>query len=186
MNIIEDGNGYDYKASVDVNNRLTVLSTTQVENKFISDNDGQAYMFGTGGFIPITTTNTETGIFYLENTHTSKDLYITRIRTCANQIHKVQLYKNITGGTLYTDQTAGSKNNMNLRSANEAKANVYKGADGKTVSGGSLMAQHINNVGHSNDPFSDALIINRNSSIAITFELATAGDVCLMVVGYYQ
>jgi hypothetical protein len=184
--IIQDGSGTGYKAAVDTSQRLQALATIQIENKFVSENDGQAYIFSTNGFITISTTDTETGIFYVKNTNQDKKLYISRIRTCAEQVHKVILYKNPTGGTVISDQTTGTKTNMNLGSANVAQADVYKGADGKTLSGGTHLAQHINGVGHSSESFNDAIILGTNDSIGITFELGTAGDCCVAVVGYYQ
>jgi hypothetical protein len=187
MSILEDGVGTGNKAKVDSDNRLLTKSTMQSNLAFNSTDEDlqECYIFSTGGFISITTTDTETGVFYVKNTSETKKLILSTIRTCGNQVQKVVMYKNPTGGTLVTDQTAGQATNLNFTSANEAAASTYKGADGKTVTGGTHLGQHINNTGHSTEKTQDALILGRNDSFAITFELAVAGTVCVAVEGYF-
>jgi len=143
-------------------------------------------MFSTGAFISLTTTGAETGIFYLKNTSTTKSLFIHDIRTCGDVVQKVTFYKNPTGGTLVTDETAAQSTNLNFTSSNTPDATVYKGADAKTVTGGTWLGQHINHVGHSNVSTGDALVLGRNDSLAVTFEVASAGDVCVAIVGYFE
>lgn len=184
--IIEDGAGTGYKAQVDAENRISTNATTNTELHYASLEKGLAYDFSTGGFISITSVDTETGVFYLKNSSTSLNLVINSIRTCANAVQKVQIYKNPTGGTLITNETTGTSTNLNFNSSNTASVIVYKGAEGSTISGGSLMTNHINGVGHSTAVFENALIIGPGSSIGITFELATAGDCCVRVVSYYE
>jgi len=183
--ILMDGTGDKYKAKVDSNHRLYTYATTQTENKFVSLNYGNAYAFSTNGFISLTTTDTEIPIFYLKNTSTTKNLYISRIRTCGNVAQKIILYANPTGGTLLTN-TAGTKTNINLTSSNTAEATVTKGGEGITATGGTHIAQHINGIGHSNDPWEDSLILGTNDSIYISFEVASAGSVCVAVLGYFE
>ena len=183
---IEDGRGTGKLAEVDTNNRMLTQAASSTELHENSRTDAEVYMFSTGAFITISTTATETGIFYLKNTSTTKDLYIHSIRTCGEVAQKVTFYKNPTGGTLLTDQTAAQVTNLNFKSSNTASADVYKGADAKTVSGGTWLGQHINGVGHSNIETGDALILGRNDSLAITFEVDSAGEVCVAVVGYYE
>ena len=185
--IFEDGSGAGNKAQVDIYNRLRTLSTMQSNLAFNSNNTllEECYVFSTNGFIAISSVNTETGIFYCKNTSTTKKLTISSIRTCGTQVQKVTMYKNPTGGTLITDQTAGQATNLNFTSSNLAQANVYKGANGKTVTGGTHLGQHINNVGHSTENTQDALVLGRNDSFAITFELETAGTVCVACEVYF-
>jgi hypothetical protein len=184
--IIENGVGDRSKAKVDSDNRLYTFAKTASQIAVISEELGDAYDFSTGDFVSITTVDTETGVFYLKNTSTTANVHIHSLRTCANQIHKVKLYKNPTGGTLITNETAGAKTNLNFNSRNVAEATVYMGTDGATVSGGTIMTQHINHVGHSTGLFDDAFIIGPQDSIAITFEMAIAGDCCVRVVAYFE
>lgn len=159
------------------------MSTELHEN---SITDAQVYMFSSGEFTSITTTGTETGVFYLKNTSTTKNLFLHSIRTCGDVAQKVTFYKNPTGGTLVTDETAAQSTNLNFTSSNSADAVVYKGADGKTVTGGTWLGQHINHIGHSSVNTGDALVLGRNDSLAVAFEVASAGDVCVAIEGYFE
>jgi hypothetical protein len=182
---ISDGKGSGQEAQVSLNRLLTqAAASTELHENSITD--AQVYMFSTGAFISLTTTGTETGILYIKNTSTTKNLFIHEIRTCGDVAQKVTFYKNPTGGTLVTDETAGQSTNLNFTSSNSADATIYKGADAKTVTGGTWLGQHINHIGHSNNQTGDALVLGRNDSLAITFEVASAGDVCVAIVGYFE
>lgn len=183
---IEDGTGTGQKAKVNANGELYVLADVVPVIATISSRDEEAYVFASGDFIALTTTNTETGIFHLKNTSTTKILKVYSIRSCADVINKWKLYKNSTGGTLISDQSAGSKNNLNISSSNTPDATVYKGAEGKTVSGGTMLEHWINDVGHSTEILDGSLVLGRNDSIELTVEVAAAGDVCCRVFGYYE
>lgn len=184
--IIEDGTGKGYKSKVDVNNRLAVESTATPVIAEVSIRDGQSYVFASGDFITISTTGTETGVFYLKNTSTTKLLKIYSIRSCATVINKWKIYKNSNAGTLITDQVAGSKNNLNISSSNVPDATVYKGSDGKTVSGGAMLEHWINDVGHSTEIFDGSLILGTNDSVELSVELDSAGEVCCRMIAYYE
>lgn len=184
--VIESGTGNSRLVGVADDNRLNISSRTGKRYYYISRDKAECYIFASGDFISITTTGTETGILHIKNTSTTKNLYIENIRTCANQINKWKLYKNSTGGTLITDETAGSSNNANISSGNVASATVYKGADSKTVSGGTMLEHWINAIGHSTEIFDGALILGLNDSIELSVELASAGDICCRVVGYFE
>jgi hypothetical protein len=183
---IDDGTGSGKQAKVDGSNRLVTLATTKAELEYISEEDGQAFVISHGDYITISTTGTETGILHVKNTSTNKNFHVSSIRTCGTQIQKWKLYKNSTGGTVLSDQTAGSSQNLNITSANTADLTVYKGADAKTVSGGTMMGHHINDIGHSEDLFEGSLILGTNDSLELTVELASGGDICCRVVGYFK
>lgn len=184
MTIIEDGRGSGVKAAVDAEQRLLIKGSKNIA--FNSLNGKRAYDFSTGSFISITTVDTETGIFYLKNDEPTRDLFINSIRTCANQIHKVILYKNPTGGTLISGASVASATNFNFKSSNVPVATYYKGAEGSTISGGSVMSQHIDNIGHSVGVYNDAFILGPGNSVGITFELAAAGDCCVRIISYVE
>lgn len=183
---IEDGSGTGKYAAVTTNNKLKVDAETHSELHDISIVEGQVYMFSTGGFVNITSTNTETGILYIKNDSATKYLIIHSIRTCGEQIQKVLLYKNSSAGTLISGATNGQITNLNLSSSNASEATCYKGANGSTVTDGTIIGNHINNVGHSTIHTQDALILGKNDTLTITFELATAGEVCAAVEGYFS
>ena len=183
--IIQDGKGTGSKVKVDDQNRITAFADVRGINAEVSEHDGASYLFAHADYIAITTTNTETGILHVQNTSATKKLHVVSIRTCGAVINKWKLYKNSNAGTLITDQTAGTKNNMNITSSNTPDATVYKGAEGKTVSGGTMLGHLINDIGHSDEFFDGALILGRNDSIELSVEVPSAGDVCCRVVGYY-
>jgi len=184
--LIDDGKGRGYKAEVSKNNRLLTRASNTIQMATISEEEGEAYIFASGDFVNITTTDTETGMFHIKNTSSTKHLHIYSIRSCADQINLWKLYKNSTGGTLLSNQTEGSKNNLSLISNNVPDTTVYKGSDSVTLSGGTMLEHWINDVGHSTEVFEGSLILGKNDSIELTVELATAGKVCCRVIGYYE
>ena len=167
-------------------NRMNVSSREAKRFYYASRDKGQAFALVSGDFIPITTINIETGLLHIKNTSTTKNLYIENVRTCGTQIQKWKLYNNSTGGTLISGAVAGGSTNLNLTSSNEADADVYKGADLVTVTGGNMIEHWVNQIGHSVEIFNGALILGVNDSIQLTVELAVAGDVCARVIGYYE
>lgn len=184
--IIEDGTGQGYSLKINNKNRASVSAENKPVMAVVSDENGDAHVFASGDFESITTTDTETGMLHLKNTSTTKNLHIYSVRTCADVINKWKIYKNSTGGTLITDQTAGSSNNLNIISQNIPEVNCYKGADGKTISGGTMLEHWINDVGHSTEVFDGALILGRNDSVELTVELGSAGEVCCRIIAYYE
>lgn len=183
---IEDGTGKGYEAAVDDDNRLKTASRSSADISFHAKDDGDAYIFSTGAFISITTTNTETGILYVKNSSTSRNLIIHSIRTSGNQVQKIIVYKNPTGGTLISNASAGNKINTNLSSSNTADALTYKGADAVTCTGGTAMALNVNSAGNSLLTYDDAIILGPLNSIAVTMEVPSAGIVAASVLGYFE
>lgn len=183
---IEDGTGTGRAAKVEENNRLLTQAAASSELHENSLKEEQVYMFSSGEFTSITTTGTETGCFYVKNDSSTKKLILSSIRTCGTQLQKVTFYKNATGGTLITDQTPAQSTNLNFTSSNSSESTVYVGANAKTVTGGTWFGQHINHVGHSSIDTRDALILGKNDSLSVTFEVAVAAEVCVAIEGYFE
>lgn len=183
---IEDGTGTGRAAKVEENNRLLTQAAASSELHENSLKEEQVYMFSSGEFTSITTTGTETGCFYVQNDSSTKKLILSSIRTCGTQVQKVTFYKNATGGTLITDQAPAQSTNLNFTSSNISESTVYVGANAKTVTGGTWFAQHINQVGHSTIDTRDALILGKNDSLSVTFEVAVAAEVCVAIEGYLE
>lgn len=185
---IEDGKGAGNRAQVDIKNRLLTKAVTYCDCKEISERDAQSYEFATGAFIAVTTT-AEHALLYLKNTSSTRHLHIHTMRTCGTAIQKWLLYKNDTGGTLISDINAGTKVNHNFSSSNVAEADVWAASGaGKTRSGGVIMSQHINDIGHSEIPFEGALILGQNDSLTLTVQNdASASTVaCVRIHAYYE
>jgi hypothetical protein len=186
MYFIEDGTGTGSKVKVNSDNRMLVSSVVQTDLFDASKERGGGYIFSSLGFISLTSTGTESGIFYLKNTDTDKILEIHDIRTCGTVAQQWKMYQGDTGGTLISTANDATPQNMNLTSSNTASAICYYGADSLTRSGGSLVSVHANNVGHGHDSFQGALILGTGDSITLTAEVASAGEVCVMVTAHYS
>lgn len=183
--IIVDGTGQGYQAKVFSDNSLSVSSVSKSQMVKISESNGEAYIFANGGYPNITTLSTEHAILYVKNISTVSDLHIYSIRSCANQVSKWRMYKNITGGTIISGAVAALDNNLNLSSPNKCDCDSYSGGDGVTYTGGTMFEHWINDVGHSIENFDGAVILGPSASLTITVELDTAGYICCRMIGYF-
>lgn len=181
---IADGKGTGNEAQVDSNNNLHTFAINRSEQMEVSVRDGEAYNFGSNGYISIGVTDTEYGMLYVKNTNTTKNLHVESIRTCGTSAQKWRLYKGVTAGTLVSNQTAGLNQNMNLVSANTASATVYAGSG--TVTDGTMIEHWINDIGHSDVVYQGALIVGTNDVLVLSVEMPASGDVCCRVQGYYE
>lgn len=184
--IIQDGTGSAHRVKVFADKSMLVSAISKPEMVSVSETTGQAYIFANGGIPNITTTDTEHAILHVKNNSVSKDLYIYSARSCSDQVSKWRVYKNIIGGTILSNATAGVSNNLNISSANECDCDVYSGSNGVTYSGGSMFEHWINGAGHSIENFEGAIILGTNDSLTITVELDVAGFVCCRMIGYYK
>lgn len=171
------------KAQVKSNQKLAVEAVTVTRAAYFADVEDESYLLATGGFISLTTTDTETGLLYLKYTGTGH-LHLTSIRTCGTAANKWLMYKNPTGGTLISNAVAATVTNTKLESSNTLSCTFYKGVDGDTISGGTVMENWINAVGHSTENFGGALILAKNDSIGLSVEVSSAADVCVRILAY--
>lgn len=140
MFVISDGTGTGKQAKVNVYNRLHTYSVSQ-DLLFDAARDGNAYNISTGN-ITLTSDN-ESPILYVKN-NGLQDLIIAQIISSSGAstggsgpITGV-IYKNITGGTIVSNAVPTDGNsNFNFGSSNTLDADVYKGAEGDTIAGGS-------------------------------------------------
>jgi hypothetical protein len=183
--VIKDGAGTGNTARVS-GNRLNVQAFTRARFADVSEKNEKCYLLCTNGFISLTTTGAAQALMYIKNTSTTDHLHIENIRACGEVPQKWIIYKNATGGTLISDQTAGASNNIFLSNDNAPDLNNYIGADGKTVTGGTLIDQFINRAGHSIEDFGGAMILEKNDSISLTCEVTAAGDICLRALVYFE
>jgi hypothetical protein len=181
---IQDGKGRGYEAAVDSNNNLHTFAINRGEIMEVSIRDGESYNFGSNGYVDIGVTDTEYGMLYVKNTNASKNLHIESIRTCGTTAQKWRMYKDVTAGTLVSNQTAGLNQNINLVSANTASATVYAGSG--TVTDGTMIEHWINDAGHSDIEYKGALILGTNDTVALSVEMPASGDVCCRIQGYYE
>lgn len=143
MALFEDGTGTGSKAKITTENLLRVHAFTESFDNFALLN-GNSFNVNTG---VITLTNaTETPVLYIANTSDNDDLVITRFlwlirgTTGGSGDVTVDIYKNITGGTIVSGASAVSMaSSKNVGSGASIPGNVYKGATGNTYTGGTLI-----------------------------------------------
>jgi hypothetical protein len=137
---IEDGyNGTS--AKVDSSNRLHTKSVTQTEEQSQA-NEGYTYNINTGT-INLTSAN-KSAVLYLKNNST-KDLKITTVgylfgnSTSGSGDLALEILRNPTGGTIVSGASDVTVNiNKNFGSPRTLLADVYKGAEGNTLTGGEV------------------------------------------------
>lgn len=164
---IIDGTGNGRKAGVDSTNRLLTRGTN--EDLFLySAENGNAYFIGTP-LIGLTSSN-ESCIFYLKNNGDNAIILGTFILTAESttggspNMFRVNWYKNPTSITSGTNTVPL---NQNFGSSLSIDADVQYGAEGSSVTGGSLVATLSFPIGQFNN-FLSNLVLEKGSSFAIT------------------
>lgn len=180
---IDDGTGTGFQAKVNTGNRLEVQSVTRSEHLQATE-EGRSYYFSTG-HIALTTTASYTGLLYIKN-NSATNLHLYSIRTCGEVLSHWQFTKNPTTGTLISGAVDGGAENADFTSANIFTGDVFKGADGNTITDGVVFQTTIQSIGHSTlEPFG-ALVLKPGNSISIEVKPSASGDVCVSVLGYYE
>jgi hypothetical protein len=141
MTVILDGTGSGNQAAVDAENRLKVKAVEATESIHRAKEQA-AFNINTGEIT--LTTGDESAVLYLKNNET-KSFHITAVAVgvgastggTSGEPCKVKLVGGVTGGTIVDDATAVDINaNRFVDSAVTLTADVYKGAEGKTATGG--------------------------------------------------
>lgn len=181
--IIENGVGNSDKARVDGNNQLHTFSITETEANSAVEN-GLAFNINTG--IIALTGSSDSGIFYIKNDESpingESDIVIDSIIIGINTVSAtitenpiVTIIRNPTAGTVISDATAVSMNsNANFGSSTSLSSLIYKGADGKTFTGGSDHAIVLCKEGRTVIPQLNIDLI-KGSSLGIKVDLNTSG-----------
>lgn len=164
---ITDGTGKGNSAGVDKTNRLLVrnISETLFQN---AAEEGEAYFIGT----PIITATTagESALIYIKNNEDEQlvlgAFFLIAESTASGSpnMFRVNWYKNptsISGGTAITAL------NQNFGSSNTLDADIEYGAEGSTVTGGSLAATLSFPIGQFNELDAN-LVLEKGSSVSIT------------------
>jgi hypothetical protein len=183
---IRSGSGTSYEAKVTQDQRLSTRASTSHRFLIASEEDSLSYIVATGSFISISTINTEYGILYFKNTSTDEHFHIKEIRTCGTNLTQWKYYKNSTTGTLISGAVAGIATNIDFKSPRTIEGIVYKGANGVTLTDGTLFDQMICETGHCEEHFEGALILGPGNSIAMTVQVPVAASVCCRIMGWYE
>lgn len=183
---IRDGVGGEKRAKVNDNNRLETFSITESRMADISLRNGESYII-TSDFVSLTTTASFTGMLYIKNTDTSKNLFVDKVRVCGTgssmNAMQCKFFKNPTTGTLISDENDGIVVPANLGSNETFPGLVYAAsADAKTVTDGTQFSQFtIHLPGHTIQEYDGALIIPGGSSLAIAVQPGASTTACIEV-----
>lgn len=168
----EDGTGRGYSAKV---NEFGQVSTRSVSSSLENFGATQGYTFNVNtGSINLTSANAS-ALLYLKN-NGEDDLYISSIgyllgnSTGGAGDLLVEVIRNPTAGTIVTNAVdAPIISNKNFGSSRPLNADVYKGAEGNTFTGGSVAYQSLlNSSAKQYTIATGSVIIPRGSSIGVT------------------
>ena len=142
--VINDGSGKGYQAKVDALNRLhtDAKSTSILEASSLA---GDAYNFNTGTITLTSANESAVGYFeYLDDQPfvIEEILFILGPTTGGSGDGTAKIYRNPTGGTIISGAVAiDVAANRDFSSSKSPVANMYKGAEGNTITGGTLFAE---------------------------------------------
>jgi hypothetical protein len=188
---IEDGAGTGKRAKVDKSNRLETFSITESRIADISLREGNSFII-TSDFISLTTTASFSGMLYIKNTNTDKNLFIDKVRVCGTgtsmNAMQCKFFKNPTTGTLISDANDGITIAANLGSNNIFTGDVYAAsADGKTITDGDQFSQFtIHLPGHTIQEYDGALILPGGFALAIAVQPSAATTACIEIQCWFE
>lgn len=145
MAIIIDGTGGSYAAKVTGRNKLATIAVTDTiaaHHTFRED----SYNVNTGT-ISLTSGN-KSALLYLKNNE-DQDLvvdaiiYLIGTNTGGSGDALIQVERNPTGGTIVSGASAQAPVNRNFGSARTLDSDSYKGAEGNTLTGGTVVVESI-------------------------------------------
>lgn len=173
---VKDGTGKGNLARVDNRNRLHVDSVQTALS-------AQAAFFGDAYSIPAGqvafTSDSESGAYYIKY-NGNKELVIKEIvitfgdSTGGTGTGVTRIYKNPSEGTLISSGTSIEPRNRNFGSAKALTGTFLKGAEGTTVTDGSVFAT-ISRTDFSSPINFDAeiLVLQKSNSLAVTYDPPT-------------
>lgn len=172
MTILRDGTGTGNRTKVS-GNRLFSHTITEGEDRHATE-AGDAYNLNTGTIG--LTSSTASGVMYLKNNE-DRDLIIDAVAVgvgSAGTVTDSSEIKIIRNPTSVSFSTAVDMNaNRNFGSSKTLTADVYKGAEAATVTGGSEIIQFYQSAGGRLFGTID-LILTKGDSIAVTIDTNTS------------
>ena len=171
MTILEDGQGSGKKQKVNAENRAAVAAITQSELAHSTERNGR-FNINTGD-VSLTSDNAS-AVLYLKNNETT-DIHINTIivilgaSTGGSGDASINAYKNPTGGTIISSPTDVDINiNQNFGSNDPLIADVYKGAEAKTLTGGDLFLASRQSAGGIDRIVLDSIILPKGTELGVT------------------
>ncbi len=169
---ISDGTGSGNRAKV--SGQRLFIHAIQEDEGLNATEDGDAYNLNTGD-IALTSSNVS-GIMYCKNNE-SRDLHIQAVALgvdsagTTNNVSKVVLIRNPTSVSFST--AVDMNQNRNFGSSKTLTADVYKGAEGATVTGGNSIIQFYMASGSRLFAGID-MVLTKGDSMAVTIDTNTS------------
>lgn len=168
---IVDGTGTGKQAKVDADNRLHTQSVT-TSSQASASTRGDHYNINTGDVT--LTTDSQSGLLYIKNNEDNNIIITSVVYLIGNSTGgsgdvKLDILKNPSGGTVISDATqADIIQNKNFGSPKTLTADIYKGGEGKTLTGGSLAySSRLSSAGTSYIIETGDIILTKGSKIAV-------------------
>lgn len=173
--IITDGTGAGKAAAVDSSNHLHVQALV-IDDAREANFHEDAYNINSS--LVVLTNASESGILYLKNNE-DRDLLIDGIVTilgpsangATTDTCRIRIYKNPTAGTLISTATTSGviNSNRNYGSSKTLTADVFVGAQGETITDGTVHIESLVNPG-SRVFFGIDEVLDKGASIAVSYE----------------
>jgi hypothetical protein len=174
---IIDGTGTGNRTKVDSLGRLYTNTISQDVADY-HNTGGDRYNINTDD---ITLTSANESVFLYIKNNGSRDLVVDSViqiigsSTGGTGQLKSYIYRNPTGGTIVTDETAATIiSNLNYGSSNSLTADIYKGAEAKTQTGGSASLTSLLTPPTTNLVRVGGIILPQGSSIAVSIQPPTS------------
>ena len=175
---ILDGTGKGYRQKVDSSGRAQVDSVTRTQSQ-AAILSGDGYNLATGA-INLTNAN-ESALFYLKNNEEfplviKEIIFIVGASIGGTTTATATIKRNATDGTIVDNAIAiDSESNRNFSSAKLLTADIYKGAQGYTTTGGTTFAaSNRSNFSGTINFDADIIVLEKGNSIACSFTPATS------------
>lgn len=183
---IKDGTGSGYRAEVDSKNRLRTMAVVE-SGGTTAALVGDLYNINTET-INLTSANASS-LLYIKNTNLTpwvldRVFYNAGTSTGGSGDFLAEVIANPTTGTLITSGTAITPHNLNFGSSKTLTATTLKGAEGSTITDGTVRVSTIIPTSGSRVLISfDAIILEAGSSLAIKITPQTGNTAMNIQVG---
>jgi hypothetical protein len=174
---IIDGSGRGYSAKVTENQQVLTLAVMEnIDSHHTFQSDG--YNYNTGNIT--LTSGSKSALVYIKN-NDNRDIVITTlvynigVNAGGSGNNLVQVERNPTGGTIVSNAVAQVPVNRDFGSANTLTVASYKGAEGYTLTGGTVIVESLLPIAAGRQVVSvGSLILRKGNSIGITLTPPTS------------
>ena len=169
MTKIRDGSGAGYQARVSATNRLATESEIFSAFAVASAERSAAFSITTGTSIALTSASGESAVLYAKNTST-QPLGIGAFAVGNSAAGVWRAYLNTDGGTIISSGTAVTPVNFNAASGRQFNGEAFRGANGLTQTGGTVLVLGYSVAGFNTLETAGALILGVDNTVTLTFE----------------